>query len=185
MNTRSFVKKLAILMMLMPVAASCAPFLAKRALAERIKYFGHRNWIAIVDAAYPLQSARGIDTIYVGGDQLAVVESVMNSIRSEVHLRPVVHMDRELDFVAESDAPGVGEYKKNLVKIVGGATLQKNDHADLIDRLAKDSEKFQIFIIKTDLTIPYSSVFIEIDCGYWNGDAEQRLRSAIQSAGKQ
>jgi hypothetical protein len=29
------------------------------------------------------------------------------------------------------------------------------------------------------MTIPYTSVFFELDCGYWDADAEQRLRQAI------
>jgi hypothetical protein len=36
------------------------------------------------------------------------------------------------------------------------------------------------------MTIPYTSVFFELDCGYWNAAAEQRLRKAILEAeGKQ
>jgi hypothetical protein len=34
-------------------------------------------------------------------------------------------------------------------------------------------------IVKTDMTIPYTSVFFELDCGYWNAEAEQRLRQAM------
>jgi hypothetical protein len=34
------------------------------------------------------------------------------------------------------------------------------------------------------MTLPYVSVFFELDCGYWNADAEQILREAIQSATK-
>jgi hypothetical protein len=34
-------------------------------------------------------------------------------------------------------------------------------------------------IVKTDMTIPYTSVFFELDCGYWNAGAEERLRQAI------
>jgi hypothetical protein len=36
------------------------------------------------------------------------------------------------------------------------------------------------------MTIPYSSVFIRLDCKYWGADAEKRMRekmSAAQTAG--
>jgi hypothetical protein len=41
---------------------------------------------------------------------------------------------------------------------------------------------FRILIIKTELTIPYTSVFLELDCGYWDGEAEKQLREAILAA---
>jgi hypothetical protein len=34
-------------------------------------------------------------------------------------------------------------------------------------------------ILKSTLAIPYASVFLELGCGYWNGDAEKRLRNAL------
>jgi hypothetical protein len=40
---------------------------------------------------------------------------------------------------------------------------------------------FRVLIVKTNMTIPYTSVFLELDCAYWNADAEKRLRSAIKS----
>jgi hypothetical protein len=32
------------------------------------------------------------------------------------------------------------------------------------------------------MTIPYTSVFFELDCGYWSAAAEQRLRKAMSAA---
>ena len=32
------------------------------------------------------------------------------------------------------------------------------------------------------MTIPYTSIFFELDCGYWSAEAEQRLREAIAAA---
>jgi hypothetical protein len=33
----------------------------------------------------------------------------------------------------------------------------------------------------TSLTIPYTSVFIRLECAYWKPDAEKRLREAMAS----
>jgi len=38
-----------------------------------------------------------------------------------------------------------------------------------------------VLVIKTDMTIPYTSVFFELDCGYWDSDAEKRLREGMLS----
>jgi hypothetical protein len=29
------------------------------------------------------------------------------------------------------------------------------------------------------MTLPYTSVFLQLDCGYWSADAERRLREAM------
>ena len=52
-------------------------------------------------------------------------------------------------------------------------------HEQIIHKLDQAAEMFRVLILKTDGTIPYTSVFFELDCGYWNADAEQRLRQAM------
>jgi hypothetical protein len=37
-------------------------------------------------------------------------------------------------------------------------------------------------VLKTNMTLPYTSVFIELDCGYWSPEAEARLRAAMEAA---
>jgi hypothetical protein len=34
-------------------------------------------------------------------------------------------------------------------------------------------------VLKTNATIPYSSIFIRLNCKYWSDDAEQRLRARM------
>jgi hypothetical protein len=41
---------------------------------------------------------------------------------------------------------------------------------------------FRILIVKTDMIIPYTSVFFELDCGYWNAEAEGRLRGSMKAS---
>jgi len=38
---------------------------------------------------------------------------------------------------------------------------------------------FRVVIIKTRLTLPYTSVFIELHCGYWSPDNERNLRASL------
>ena len=45
-------------------------------LNEVLPLFGHRNWIVVVNSAYPTQSNPSIETIVAGGDQIAVIEYV-------------------------------------------------------------------------------------------------------------
>ncbi len=53
---------------------------------------GHRNWIVVADAAYPKQSAKGIETIATGKDHLDVLNIVLNRIENAPHVRLIIFM---------------------------------------------------------------------------------------------
>jgi hypothetical protein len=38
-----------------------------------------------------------------------------------------------------------------------------------------------VLLIKTSMRIPYTPVLFELECGYWNAQAEKRLRAAMRS----
>src|SRR5580693_5304849 len=88
---------------------------------QQLPLMGHRNWIAVVDSAYPLQTSPGIETIETNGDQLQVVQTVLNQIAKAKHVRPVIFTDAELKLVPESDAKGVTVYREALGKLLGTA----------------------------------------------------------------
>jgi len=142
--------------------------------------FGHRNWLVVADAAYPAQSRPGIETILSGEDQQVVVEKLLARLCACWHVRPIVHVDRELDFVEEKDAPGVEGYRLWLHAALEGLAVHSAPHDEIIAKLDRAAQMFSILIIKSTMTIPYTSIFIELDCGYWDADSEARLRSAIQ-----
>lgn len=150
-------------------------------LHQTLQVFGHRNWIVVVDSAYPLQNAPGIQVVAADADQTEVVKEVLAAVRTARHVRPKVYVDTELAFVPETDAKGIGAYRDRLKVILGN---QENPvpHEQLIRRLQEASTGFQILILKTSLTLPYTSVFVELECGYWNDAAEARLRRAMGGA---
>jgi hypothetical protein len=152
-------------------------------LLERVNEFGHRNWIAIVDSAYPMQTSAGVETIVVtGSDHLFVVRTVMNDLSRARHVRPVVYVDAELNYVAEDDAPGIEEFRAGLAELAPDNVVTRLPHAEIIDRLNAAGEKFRVLVLKTPLRLPYTSVFIELDCDYWTPAAEERLRAAMDAA---
>src|SRR6476661_1911654 len=57
-------------------------------LAQQLPLLGHRNWILIVDSAYPLQVSPGVEVIETGADQLAVTRGVLGEIGRPIHVRP-------------------------------------------------------------------------------------------------
>jgi hypothetical protein len=53
-------------------------------------------------------------------------------------------------------------------------------HADLIARLDEVGRTFKIVMVKTTLAVPYTTVFLELDCGYWGPDAEAKMRELME-----
>jgi D-ribose pyranose/furanose isomerase RbsD len=148
---------------------------------QELPLLGHRNWIVIVDSAYPLQTSPGIETVETGKDQLAVVREVLQSIAHSRQVRSVVFMDAELPFVTENEAPGVTKYRSQIKAVLGSLPVHSVLHEQLIQRMNQTSNSFHILILKTTLTIPYTSVFLRLDCKYWSDSAEDQLRRAMEN----
>src|SRR6202034_4382512 len=83
-------------------------------VAQALPLLGHRNWILIVDSAYPLQSSPGVQTVDNNLPLTLVVREVLTQIDNSEHLRPDIYMDAELPFVADEDAAGVSQYRANI-----------------------------------------------------------------------
>src|ERR1700744_1290997 len=151
-------------------------------LAHVMPLMGHRNWIMIVDSAYPLQTSSGVETLETNTDQLEVIRKVLGAIDSSIHVRPVVYMDAELPFVTEKDAPGATAYREAIKTALAGDKITSLPHEKLIAKVDEVGRTFHVVILKTTMTVPYSSVFLELNCKYWSDDAEARLRKAMTAA---
>lgn len=173
---------LAILLILVAsVAGAQQPPAAswRQTLDARLPYYGHRNWIVIADSAYPLQSGNGIETILSNEDQLETVQQVLNVLSTAKHVRPVVYTDKELSFVPESDAFGIGVYRHLLTGLFAQQKVAALPHEEIIHKLEEAAKSFHVLIIKTNMTLPYTSVFFELRAAYWGDEAEERLRKAM------
>ena len=150
-------------------------------LKDRLQLFGHRNWLVIADSAYPAQSRHGIETIVADEEQTIVLVKALEMLHECKHIKPTIYTDTELAFVLEEDAPGVTSYRQQLSDLLSGYEVQTQLHEEIISRLNRTGEVFRVLAIKTKMRIPYTSVFVELDCGYWNAQAEERLRAAMRA----
>jgi len=167
----------------MAASTSPVPRPAWRAtLDERLPLFGHRNWIVVADSAYPWQASAGIETIDTGQDHADVVRGVLEAIAGSRHVRPVVHLDAELPLVAEAHAPGITACREDLAAALGGLTAVSLPHEEIIALLDEAGRAFRILLLKTTLALPYTSVFVRLDCGYWSAEAEEALRAAMAAS---
>jgi L-fucose mutarotase/ribose pyranase (RbsD/FucU family) len=148
-------------------------------LAQILPLLGHRNWIMIVDSAYPLQSSAGVETLETNADQIEVLRTVLSAIDSSIQVRPIVYMDAELPFVTEKDAPGVTAYREKIKATLGGRTITSLPHEQIIAKVDEVGKTFRIVVLKTTMTVPYTSVFLQLNCKYWSDDAEAQMRKAM------
>lgn len=157
----------------------------KAKVSEAMPLLGHRNWILIVDSAYPLQAAPGIETIETNAGQLEVVRHVLGEIDRSIHVRPVISLDAELPFVPEEDAPGVTNYRTDVADVLRAYPVESLPHDRIIANIEEASRHFNVLVLKTKMAVPYTSVFIRLDCKYWSADAEKRLRAKMAAAAQQ
>jgi hypothetical protein len=156
----------------------------RQTLEERLPFYGHRNWIVVADSAYPLQSGTGIETILSNESQIETVRHTLVTLSKFQHVRPVVYTDRELSFVGEDDAVGISAYRQLLTglfeKLLPDQKVTSIPHEEIIHKLEEAGKSFNVLIVKTNMTLPYTSVFFELRAAYWSDEAEHRLRQAIR-----
>ncbi|MCK9160115.1 MAG: hypothetical protein WCR45_05365 [Bacteroidaceae bacterium] len=150
-------------------------------LNEELPLFGHRNWILIVDAAYPLSSAASLEVVATNSLLTDVVKKVLEKISHSSHIRPILYRDAELNYLDDKLCKGSEELKKELNVLTKSYSVNEIFHDEIFPKIDKASSLFKILILKTNCSIPYSSLFIQLDCGYWPEDAEKELRKRIQN----
>ena len=149
-------------------------------LLEELPALGHRNWIVVADSAYPAQISPGMEIVVSGEDHLAVLNKVLKAIDGSRHVRPRVYLDKELSFLGDDLAPGIEALRARLDGMLKGREVKPVLHEELIARLDQVAKTFRILMIKTNLALPYTSVFLELDCGYWPSESEQKLRQKMR-----
>ena len=68
----------------------------KQEFEQLLPKLGHRNWILVVDQAYPLQSAQGILTIDTEQPLPAILKELVNMLNQAPHVKPIYYTDLEL-----------------------------------------------------------------------------------------
>lgn len=154
----------------------------KQHLAAAMPLLGHRNWVLVVDSAYPLQTSPGIETVETNASQLEVVKAVLDEIDRSIQVRPVVLMDAELPFISEAEVPGVAQYRIKVEELLKGLPVRSLPHEKIISTIDEAGKTFHVLVLKTNMTIPYTSVFLRLDCKYWSAEQERNLRSLMQTS---
>ena len=149
---------------------------------KTLPFLGHRNWILVVDKAFPLQTADGMTCLDSQEALPVVLQKVLGEVSKATHIKPLVYLDQELNYMSDELCAGTDCLKaqiKEAIKEAGVENVSEILHDKIFTKLDAASKLFSVVVIKTECLIPYSSIFIELDCGYWNAEKEAKLRSMI------
>jgi len=148
----------------------------KQVLEQDLNLLGHRNWILVVDKAFPEQTSEGMKYIYVEQDLLPTLEYVLGVLDNSTHVKPIIYQDKELSYITEEQVPGIGSFRSSAANILEGRPVNTMLHDDVFTLLDESSSLFSVLVIKTNCTMPYTSVFMQLDCAYWGPENEKLLR---------
>lgn len=152
----------------------------KTILSEELPLLGHRNWILVVDKAFPAQNAPGIHVVNTGEELLPVLQYTLDEISKSTHVKPIIFTDQELNFITPEMESRIEPFKNSLKETLHGANAQTILHESVFSQIDEASKLFKVLVLKTEGTIAYSSVFLQLDCKYWTGENENALRQAMK-----
>lgn len=159
----------------------CAQSSWRDQLARDLPQMGSHNWIVVGEPAFPLVNATGITVVATDLGQTDLLTAVLDAMARAGHVRPVFYTDAELPFVAEQDAVGIGAYRAQLAALLkGGQVVATLPQEQIMGNLEDVSRSYRVLVLKSTTRLPYTSVFIQFDSGYWSADAEKRVRSGMQ-----
>lgn len=152
----------------------------KDILAEDLNLLGHRNWILVVDKAFPEQSSEGMKYLYVDQDLLSTLEYVLSALDKSTHVQPIIYQDKELAYITEEQVAGIETFRSQVAGVLEGRELNTLLHDEVFSLLDESSSLFRVLVIKTNCTLPYTSVFLQLDCSYWGPEEENALRKVME-----
>lgn len=148
-------------------------------LKEKLPLLGHRNWIVVTDMAYPLQAKKGITTLYARESYVDVLSVVKKMLDHSPHVYAHIHQDKELSYLDEHFCLGINQLKTKIEEVILSSEIKSMEHDQLIARLDSISDLYEVIVIKTGLTKPYTSTFFELDCKYWDTNKQAELNEKI------
>jgi len=77
----------------------------KEQLNKELPLPGHRNWILVVDKAFPMQSSSGMEVINTDENMMTVLKYTLDKINASSHVKPIIYTDREINYVQKYRLP--------------------------------------------------------------------------------
>jgi L-fucose mutarotase/ribose pyranase (RbsD/FucU family) len=153
----------------------------RAAVDSQAAQLGYRNWIVIAEASFPAHSRPGVRQVAAPVEIPEAVDYVLNALEQTENVRPQVYLTREVRSVENDFAPGIDEFRKRIKESLHGHEPTELDQQSLLTLLEDANRSFDVLVIRTQSALPYTSVFLELQPGYWDAESEARLRERIAS----
>lgn len=98
------------------------------------------------------------------------------------HRNWILVVDKELSFITEEQVSGIEAFRSAADKILEGRTIKTLLHDEVFGMLDESSSLFRVLIIKTNCNLPYTSLFLQLDCAYWGPENEKLLRESMSGS---
>lgn len=151
----------------------------KTAVANQAAQLGYCNWIVVAEASFPAQNRRGIRQVTANVEIPVALDYVLATLEQTQHVRPQIYVTRELRSIENDFAPGIDQHRKRLVSSLHGHETTELDQQSLLTLLEDANRSFDVLVVRTTSALPYTSVFMELQPGYWDAESEARLRERI------
>lgn len=166
------------------MSAGCADFGSRNswqaAVDRQAAQLGYRNWIVIAEASYPAQHRAGLRQVVADVEIPEALDYVLRALERTENLRPRVYLTRELRSIENDFAPGIDDMRKRINGALHGHEAAELEQQSLMTLLEDTARSFDVLVIRTRSAMPYASVFLELQPGYWDEASESRLRDRIQ-----
>jgi D-ribose pyranose/furanose isomerase RbsD len=150
------------------------------AVDRHARQLGSRNWIVITEASFPALNRGGISKVEANAEVPAALEYVLNSIDQTQHVKPNIYLTRELRSMDNNSAPGIDDLRKKIKESLHEIETIELPQDSLMTLMTDANRSFEILVIRTTSAMPYGNIFIELQPGYWDAEAEQQLRNRIE-----
>jgi L-fucose mutarotase/ribose pyranase (RbsD/FucU family) len=151
----------------------------KGSVNHQVNQLGYRNWIVVSEASFPAHSRPGTRQVVSDAEVPEVVDYVLNALEQTQHVRPHVYLTREMRSVENHFAPGIDSMRERIKASLHGHEPTELDQQSLITLLESANQSYDVLVIRTPTALPYTSVFLELQPGYWDAESEDRLRERI------
>jgi hypothetical protein len=93
---------------------------------------------------------------------------------------PMIYRDLELNYLTDNEVPGIELFRAESDSLLSGTPIHSMLHEEVFRQLDESSSLFTTLVIKTNCTLPYTSVFMQLDCAYWGPEDEKALRERME-----
>lgn len=150
------------------------------AVDRQAAQLGYRNWIVIAEASFPAHNRPGVRQVTAPVEIPEALDYVLHALEQTENVRPQVYVTREVRSVENDFAPGIEGLRERIRSSLHGHEPTELDQQSLLTLLQDANRSFDVLVIRTQTALPYASVFLELQPGYWDAESETRLRDRIE-----